>query len=77
MYQLSPDSEIVKNTLLGKTKSLYFIKHGIFPYLKRLLEDDIKKSDSYVISFVESLNDSDGCGKWMFIFVIGTVVINK
>ena len=58
-----PDSEIGKNMLIGKTKSLYFIKHCVFPYLKRLLEADIKKSDSYVISFVESLNDSDGCGK--------------
>ena len=39
-----PDSEITKNMSIGKTKSMYLVKHGTAPYLKSLLEGDIKKS---------------------------------
>ena len=53
-----PDSEIAKNMSTGKTKSMYLIKHGIASYLKSLLEADINKSDCYLISFDESLNEN-------------------
>ena len=44
-----PDSEIAKNMSIGKTKSMYLIKHGI--------EADIKKFDCYVTSFDDILNE--------------------
>ena len=52
-----PDNEIAKNMSIGKTRSVYLIKHGITPYLRSLLEAVIKKFDSYVILFDESLNE--------------------
>ena len=52
-----PDSEIAKNMSIGKTKSMYLIKHGIASYEKSLLEADIKKSNCYVVSFDGSLNE--------------------
>ena len=42
---------------IGKTRSVYLIKHGIAPYLRSLLEADIKKFDFYVMLFDESLNE--------------------
>ena len=51
-----PDNKIAKNMSIGKTKSMYLIKHGVAPYLKSLSEGDIKKFDCYVILFDESLN---------------------
>ena len=53
-----PDSEIAKNMSTGKTKSMYLIKHGIASYLKSLSEADINKSDCYLISFDENLNEN-------------------
>ena len=56
-------SKIAKNMSIGKFKSMYLIKHGIVPHLKSLLEGDINKSDSYVKSFDETLNEKRGCVK--------------
>ena len=42
---------------IGKTRSVYLIKHGIAPYLRSLLEADIKKFDFYAMLFDESLNE--------------------
>ena len=58
-----PDREIAKNMSTGKTKSMYLIKHGIASYLKSLLEADINKSDCYLMSFDESLNENTQMGK--------------
>ena len=55
--KMFPDNEIAKNIPIGKSKSMYLIKHGITPYSKNLLEADIKKYDCYVISYHESLNE--------------------
>ena len=52
-----PDSEIAKNMSIEKTRLMYLIKHGTASYLKSLLEGDIEKSDCYVTSFDESLNE--------------------
>ena len=62
---------------IGKTKSIFLIKHGIAPYLKSLSEADIKKPVCYVISFDESLNRKTQMCKMDVIFVIETVVVNK
>ena len=33
------------------------VNHGIAPYVKDILRDDVRKSDWYVVSFDESMND--------------------
>ena len=52
-----PDSEIVKSFELGATKLKYFINFEISPYFRDILHNHLQKSDCFVISFDESLND--------------------
>lgn len=52
-----PDSAIAKSFELGADKLKYVINFGIAPYFKDILDDILKKSNHYVISFDESLND--------------------
>ena len=33
------------------------VNHGIAPYVKDILRDDVRKSDLYIVSFDESMND--------------------
>jgi len=40
-----PDSEIAKKMRLEPNKLKYMINHGIAPYVKKILEDDVKKSE--------------------------------
>ena len=54
---MSPDSAIAKSFQLGADKIGYITNYGITPYFKGLLVDYLKKSDSFVASFDESLND--------------------
>ena len=48
-----PDSKIAKSFELGATKLKYVINFGIAPYFRDILQ----RSDCFVISFDESLND--------------------
>ena len=34
------------------------VNHGIAPYVKDIWRDDVRKSDWYVVSFDESINDT-------------------
>ena len=55
-----PDSQIAQKMWLETNKLKYMVNHGIAPYVKdilRVLRDDVKKSDWYVVSFDESMND--------------------
>ena len=52
-----PDSKIAKSFELGATKLKYVINFGIAPYFKDILYNHLKKSNCFVISFDESLND--------------------
>ena len=50
---LFPDSEISKKMRLEPNKLKYIINHGIAPYVKESLLDEVKKSDHFVTSFDE------------------------
>lgn len=51
-----PDSKIAQNFTMGKTKASYVINHGLAPYFKESLLNDIKQCSDYVVCFDESLN---------------------
>ena len=52
-----PDSKIAKSFELGATKLKYVINFGIASYVRDILCNHLQKSDCFVISFDESLND--------------------
>ena len=52
-----PDSKIAKAFEIGATKLKYFISLGVAPYIKNILYNHLSKSDCFVVSFAESLND--------------------
>ena len=52
-----PDSKTAPRIKMKRTKLSYGIQHGLYPYFKSILEDNLKKADCYVISFDESLNE--------------------
>ena len=52
-----PDSKIAKSFELGATKLKYVINFGIAPYFRDILYNHLQKSDCFVISFDEHLND--------------------
>ena len=54
--KMFPDSAIAQTYSLGEDKIRYSINCGIGPHFKKILMDNIKNSDCYVISFDESLN---------------------
>ena len=53
--RMFPDSNIAQNLSLAETKSMYITCYGIAPYLKKMLEKQVK-DDDYVLLFDESLN---------------------
>ena len=52
-----PDSKIAKSFELGATKLKHVINFGIAPYFRDILYNHLQKSDCFVVSFAESLND--------------------
>ena len=52
-----PDSKIAGSFSLARTKSMYAINHGIYPYFKSLLLSSLSQSNIHVYSFDESLNN--------------------
>ena len=51
-----PDSEIVSQFTLGKTKAKYTMLYGIAPEFKKQLIYDINASPFYTVFFYKSLN---------------------
>ena len=51
-----PDSKIAEAFSMGRTKSMYMINHGLAPFFKSLLLSELNKSDIFIFSFDESLN---------------------
>ena len=51
-----PDSRIAEKMELGPNKLKYLVNHGLTPYFKECLSDDILKSNYFVVSFDEILN---------------------
>ena len=52
-----PGSQIAQKMRLGPNKLEYMVNHGIAPNVKDILRDDVRKSDWYVVSFDDSMND--------------------
>ena len=50
------DSQIANSMKLGKDKIRYMITHGIAPYFRKLLVEDINAAPNYVAMFDESMN---------------------
>ena len=55
--KMFPDSDITKGFKMGKIKAMYTATHGIAPYFKHLLKDNLNKSEVMVYSLDESLNE--------------------
>ena len=51
-----PDSEVAKKFQVGPNKVKYLTNYGIKLYVKSLLDESIKNSEFFIISFDESLN---------------------
>ena len=52
-----PDSKVAEEFCISTSKVSYIVNHGLAPYLKAILKDEITKSDYYIVSLDESLND--------------------
>ena len=57
LLAMFPDSKIAGKFNMARTKSMYTINHGIYPYFRSLLLSSLSKSNILVYSFDESLND--------------------
>lgn len=55
--KMFPDSEIAKAFACGEKKCAYVACHGLGPYFSSSLQQEIEKSDCYVVLFDESAND--------------------
>ena len=64
---------------MAPTKVLYVINHGLATHLKQILKDGITKSDCYVVSFNENLNNIAQRIRWTYWFDTGIamIVLNK
>ena len=51
-----PDSSVAKGFTLRPSKCSYVICHGIAPFFKTLLLDELKEASFYVMSYDEALN---------------------
>ena len=51
-----PDCKIAEAFSVGRTKSMYMINHGFAPFFNSLLLSELNKSDIFLFSFDESLN---------------------
>ena len=51
-----PNNATAEEFSLGRTKSTYVVNHGLSPYFKELLKQNVNLSDFFVMSFDESFN---------------------
>ena len=58
MSAMFTDSTIAKEITLGRSKVKYIVNHGLYPYFKDLLKEDVSKAPYLVVMFDESLNKS-------------------
>ena len=52
-----PECRTAKLLSLGADKLTYSCNYGLAPYFRQILTEKIQKSEIYVFSFDESLND--------------------
>ena len=50
------DSQVAKDFDMGPNKTGYVINYGLAPFFKEQLQDELRKSPCYIMSFDESLN---------------------
>ena len=55
---LYPEIDELKSFQMSRTKATYVVNHGLAPYFKSPLKNDLLKTDFLVYSFDESLNDA-------------------
>ena len=65
------DSKIAEAFSMGRTKSMFMINHGLAPFFKSLLFSELKKSDIFVFSFDESMNQVTQTCEMMFMYGSG------
>ena len=56
LQAICPDSKIAKDFKVGRHKLGYLVNHGLYPYFKDLLKDEVMKSPFITVLFDESLN---------------------
>ncbi|CAF4012810.1 unnamed protein product [Rotaria sordida] len=54
-----PDSSIAGNFSIQADKMSYVISHGLGPYFKKKLIEDVKKADKFVLIFDEQMNNQN------------------
>ena len=52
-----PDSKVAGSFSMARTKSMYYLNHGIYPYFKSLFLSILSQSNIHVYSFDENLNN--------------------
>ena len=55
--RMFPDSKAAEEFSMSSSKISYIVNHGLAPYFKTILKDEITKSDCYIVSSGERLND--------------------
>lgn len=55
--KMFPDSSIAKSFSCGEKKCAYIVSHGLGPYFRKQLDDQISTLDSFVVLFDESFNE--------------------
>ena len=51
-----PDRKVAEEFSMSISKVSFIVDHGLAPYFKTILKDEIKESDCNMLSFDESLN---------------------
>jgi hypothetical protein len=54
-----PDSVIANKFSIQSNKMSYVISHGLGPYFKKKMLDDVKKVDKFVLIFDEQVNNQN------------------
>ena len=57
VWSMFPDSKIAKSFRVGPDKLKYIFNFGLVPFFKTILAEKLKKSEHYVISYHESINE--------------------
>ena len=63
-----PNNATAEEFSLGRTKSTYVVNHGLSPYFKELLTQNVNLSDFFVMSFDETFNSvTQSCEMYIII----------
>ena len=57
VWSMFPDSKIAKSFQVGPDKLKYIFNFGLVLFFKNILAEKLKKSEHYVISYDESMNE--------------------